>query len=61
MTPSDFQRLPGVKLRNCHRLQPEGGPVELGEVLHLGPILLDEPLSVLFEFIIEASASMRTR
>lgn len=53
----EMQALPGVELRSCHRLQPEGGPVELGEVLHLGPILQDEPLNVLFEFVIEPSAS----
>ena len=47
----------GVELRSCHRLQPEGGPIEIGEVLHLGPILQDESLSVLFEFVIEPSAS----
>ena len=47
----------GVHLRNCHRLQPEGGPVEIGDILHLGPILQDETLSVLFEFVIEPTAS----
>jgi Ca-activated chloride channel family protein len=57
----DFQKQPGIELRSCHRLQPEGGPIELGEVLHLGPILQDEPLNVLFEWVIESSASKTDR
>lgn len=53
----ELQPQPGVQIRSCHRLQPEGGPVEVGEQLHLGPILHDEALSVLFEFVIEPTAS----
>ena len=53
----ELQPQSGVELRSCYRLQPEGGPVEFGEALHLGPVLNDEPLSVLFEFVIQASAS----
>lgn len=53
----EFQPRSGVQLRSCHRLRPEGGPIELGEALHLGPILQDESLSALFEFVVEPSAS----
>ena len=38
------------------RLQPEGGPLTLEQPLHLGPILQDAPLQILFEFIIQPDA-----
>jgi Ca-activated chloride channel family protein len=53
----DFEPRPGVQLRYCYRLQPEGGPVDIGEKLHLGPILSDMTLNVVFEFMIESAAS----
>ena len=49
--------VPGVVLRYAFRLQPEGGPIELGGRLHLGPVLQDTALNVLFEFVVEPSAS----
>jgi Ca-activated chloride channel family protein len=51
------QATPGVKLSYAFRTQPEGGPIELQEGLHLGPVVQDLPLRVLFEFSIEPSAS----
>jgi Ca-activated chloride channel homolog len=56
-TVVELRPQPGVQIRSCHRLQPEGGPVEITEPLHLGPILHDEALNVLFEFEIEPAAS----
>lgn len=47
----------GVMLRYAFRLQPEGGPIELAAALHLGPVLQDAALNVLFEFVVEPSAS----
>ncbi len=47
----------GIQLNYAFRLQPEGGPVSLENNLHLGPILQDTPLNVLFEFLIQPSAS----
>ena len=47
----------GVELKSCHRLQPEGGPIEGAETMHLGPILQRETLQVLFEFVIGPEAS----
>jgi Ca-activated chloride channel family protein len=47
----------GVQLSYCFRLQPEGGPVEAQRSMHLGSILRDTPLSVLFEFLVEPAAS----
>jgi Ca-activated chloride channel family protein len=53
----ELQPQAGIEMRSCHRLQPEGGPIQIGEALHLGPILHDEALSVLFEFVIQPEAS----
>jgi Ca-activated chloride channel homolog len=53
----EFQPQSGVEIRSCHRLQPEGGPVGITESLHLGPILHDEALDALFEFVIQPEAS----
>jgi Ca-activated chloride channel family protein len=47
----------GVKLAYCFRLQPAAGPIELREQLHLGSILQDEPLQVLFELLVDSAAS----
>ena len=45
-----------VKINYAFRLQPEGGPLELVSPLHLGPILRDTPLHVLFEILVSPSA-----
>jgi len=39
------------------RTQPESGPIEIGESLHLGPILVGQALRVLIEFNIESTAT----
>jgi Ca-activated chloride channel family protein len=51
----------GIQINYAFRLQPEGGPVIGGNPLHLGPILQDTPLNVLFEFLIQPSASKSDR
>jgi Ca-activated chloride channel family protein len=53
----EFKEIEGIQLNYAFRLQPEGGPVSLENPLRLGPILQDTPLNVLFEFLIEPSAS----
>lgn len=45
-----------VSINYAFRLQPEGGPVEVGEQLHLGPILRDTPLHILFEVLVSPEA-----
>jgi Ca-activated chloride channel family protein len=47
----------GVEVRYAFRVQPEGGTIEIGEEMHLGPILQDMALHVLFEFVIGPGAS----
>ncbi len=47
----------GIQLNYAFRIQPEGGPITIQEPLHLGPIHQDAPLNVLFEFLVQPSAS----
>ncbi|HUI88596.1 MAG TPA: VWA domain-containing protein [Anaerolineales bacterium] len=53
----EFKLGEGVSLNYAFRLQPEGGPLVLDSPMHLGPILQDTPLTVIFEFVVEPSAS----
>ncbi len=53
----DFKEQAGIQINYAFRLHPEGGPISLENPLRLGPILQDTPLNVLFEFIVQPSAS----
>jgi Ca-activated chloride channel homolog len=53
----EFKEGTAVQLNYAFRLQPESGPIAIQELLHLGPILQDTPLNVLFEFLVQPSAS----
>ena len=53
----EFKEGAAVELNYAFRLQPEGGPIAMEELLHLGPIMQDTPLNVLFEFLVQPSAS----
>lgn len=44
-----FKEQKGVELNYIFRLQPDGGHVEINDPVHLGPILQDTPLQILFE------------
>ncbi len=46
----------GVDLKYAFRMQPEAGPLAIGETMKLGTILQDEPLSVLFELVVRPQA-----
>jgi Ca-activated chloride channel family protein len=52
----EFKPQEGVHMNYAFRLQPDGGPVNLEQPIHLGPILQDTPLQVLFEFVIHPDA-----
>ncbi|HVN16060.1 MAG TPA: DnaJ domain-containing protein [Anaerolineales bacterium] len=54
----DFTSQEGVDLNYAFRIQPEGGPVALERPLRLGPILQDVPLNILFEFVVQPSATV---
>ena len=51
----DFKEIPGVELAYAFRTQPETGPLPLEETVHLGPILQDTTLNILFEYRIDPS------
>lgn len=47
----------GVSINYAFRLTPDGGPIAIEQSrIHLGPILQDTPLTVLFELMVEPSA-----
>lgn len=48
----EFKPQEGINLNYAFRLQPEGGPVTTESPMHLGPILQDTPLTVIFELVI---------
>ncbi|HSB01152.1 MAG TPA: DnaJ domain-containing protein [Anaerolineales bacterium] len=53
----DTQYIEDVQLSYAFRLQPDPSPIELGEdALHLGSILQDTPIRVIFEYIIHPKA-----
>ncbi len=49
----EFESLPGANLSYAFRTQPEGGILTLKSPNHLGPILQDASLMVLFEYRID--------
>jgi Ca-activated chloride channel family protein len=53
----EAKEVDGIHLNYAFRLQPEGGPIDVQEPLRLGPIHQDTPLNILFEFLIQPSAS----
>ena len=53
----EFKPQEGIHLNYAFRIQPEGGPVTLESPMPLGPILQDTPLTVIFEFLVQPSAS----
>ena len=52
----EFKGTENVKINYAFRLQPEGGAIETGSPMHLGPILREAPLHVLFEFLVDPEA-----
>ncbi len=52
----EFQEQEDVKINYAFRLQPDGSSLVIEPQMHLGPILRDTPLQVLFEFVVNPSA-----
>jgi Ca-activated chloride channel family protein len=53
----ELKKSEDIVLSYAFRLQPEPGPIAMQEALHLGAIQQDTTLSILFEFLIQPSAS----
>jgi Ca-activated chloride channel family protein len=51
----EFSGTPGAEMAFAFRTQPEAGPLPTESPLHLGAVLQDMPLNVLFEYRIEPS------
>jgi len=54
-----YQLTPGVELAYAFRTQPETGPLPIEEVIHLGPVLQDTTLNILFEFRVDPSSTQQ--
>jgi len=52
-----YQSFPGVELAYAFRTQPETGPLPIEEDIHLGPVLQDTSLNILFEFRVDPSST----
>ena len=51
----DFKKTSGVELAYAFRTQPETGPLPMEGSIHLGPVLQDSTLNVLFEYRVDPS------
>lgn len=51
----DLKKIPGIELAYAFRTQPETSPLPIEDTIHLGSLLQDTPLSVLFEFQVDGS------
>ena len=51
----EIKKTPGVEMAYAFRTQPETGPLPVEDSLHLGPLLQDTTLTVLFEYQVDAS------
>jgi Ca-activated chloride channel homolog len=52
----EFKESEDVKINYVFRLQPEGGEVQIESPMHLGPILRETSLHVLFEILVSPDA-----
>ena len=55
----DFKTTPGAEMAYAFRTQPETGPLPIEDSIHLGPLLQDSNLNVLFEFRVDASLTQQ--
>lgn len=55
----EFTGPPGVEITYTFRTQPEAGPLPVESPIHLGAVLQDTPLNVLFEYRIDPSLTDR--
>ena len=51
----EIKKTPGAEMAYAFRTQPETGPLPIEDSIHLGPILLDFTLNILFEYRVEPS------
>ena len=57
----EAKKTSGVEMAYAFRTQPETGPLPMGESIHLGPVLQDSTLHVLFEYLVDASLTSQDR
>jgi Ca-activated chloride channel homolog len=57
----ETRKLPGVEMAYAFRTQPETGPLPIEESIHLGPILQDVTLHVLFEYLVDPTLTQQDK
>ena len=57
----EVKETPGAEMAYAFRTQPETGPLPIEDSIHLGPILLDSSLNVLFEYRVEPSLTQQDK
>jgi Ca-activated chloride channel family protein len=57
----EFKKTPGAEMAYAFRTQPETGPLPIGEAIHLGPVLQDFNLNVLFEYLIDPALTKQDK
>jgi Ca-activated chloride channel family protein len=57
----EVKKTPGAEMAYAFRTQPETGPLPVEDSIHLGPILLDSSLNVLFEYRVEPSLTQQNQ
>ncbi len=53
----EYKTPSGVEMAYAFRTQPETGPLPIEDAIHLGPVLQDTKLNILFEYRIDPSGS----
>ena len=51
----EIKKTPGAEISYAFRTQPETGPLPVEDSIHLGQLLLDSTLNILFEYRVDAS------
>jgi Ca-activated chloride channel family protein len=57
----EYKSTNGAEMAYAFRTQPETGPLPIEESIHLGPVLQDSTLCVLFEYLIEPSLTQENK
>jgi Ca-activated chloride channel family protein len=55
----EIEKIPGAELAYAFRTLPETGPLPIEDSIHLGPLLQDSPLKVLFEYRIDGTLTQQ--
>jgi Ca-activated chloride channel family protein len=55
----EIKKVPGAEMAYAFRTQPETGPLPIEDSIHLGPLLQDSSLHILFEYRVDPSLTQQ--